>query len=67
VEECIVDDTEAYARKAVEIAGNLPLRNRLRATILKNNFRLYENLQPVDALIGFLRSIARTGEVPESP
>lgn len=67
VEECIVDDTEAYARKAVEIAGNLPLRNRLRATILKNNFRLYENLQPVNALIGFLGSIARTGEVPESP
>lgn len=58
--ECIVDDTEAYARKAVEIADNPQLRDKLRATILKNNFRLYEDLQPVEGLVGFLDSVADT-------
>lgn len=58
VAECVAGDAEAYARKAVEIAGNPPLRNRLRATILENNHRLYEDLQPVENLIDFFDSVA---------
>lgn len=60
VAECVVDDAEAYARKALEIAGNPSLRDRLRATILENNHRLYEDLQPVEHLIGFFDSVAST-------
>ena len=57
VTECIADDTEGYARKAVEIASDSLLQERIRAKILRNNSVIYENLQPVDDLIKFINSL----------
>ncbi len=56
--ECIADDTETYAQKAVQIAGNQALRDGIIAKIRKNRHVLYENLQPADDLATFLRSVA---------
>ena len=55
--ECIAEDTEGYARKAVEIASDPLLRERIRAKILKSNPVLYEDLQPVEDLADFLYSL----------
>lgn len=59
--ECITVDTEAYARKAVEIASDRLLRERISAKILKNNSVLYENMQPVEDFVNFLYSLADNG------
>lgn len=56
--ECIADDTETYAQKAVQLAGNQALRDGIIAKIRKNRHVLYENLQPADDLATFLRSVA---------
>ncbi|MEP7154216.1 MAG: tetratricopeptide repeat protein [Betaproteobacteria bacterium] len=56
--ECITHDTEAYAQKAVQLAGNPALRESVVAKMRKNSHRLYENLQPVDDFANFLRSVA---------
>lgn len=60
VAECIAEDTEKYARKAVEIARSPALRSSLSASILKNNSGLYDNLQCVEDLSDFFYS-ARDG------
>ena len=55
--ECIAENTEAYARLAVEIATDQGLSQRIKAKILANNHVLYENLQPVDDLADFICSL----------
>ena len=57
VPECIAEDTEGYAQKAVKIASDPLLRERISAKILKNNSVLYENLQPVEDLVNFFYSL----------
>jgi len=52
--ECVADDTETYARQAVEIATNPVLRQRLQARILENGHLIYQNRQPIEELKGFL-------------
>ncbi len=56
--DCIAEDTESYAQKAVEIASNQLLRERISATIMNNNNILYDNLQPVKELTRFFNMIA---------
>lgn len=56
--ECIAEDTETYAQKAVQIAGNQSLRDTISAKMLENSRVLYENLQPVDDLADFFCSLA---------
>lgn len=55
--ECLAEDTESYARKAVQIASNPSLRNSISVKMLKNSDVLYENLQPVDDFIDFFHSL----------
>ena len=55
--ECIAEDTEGYARKAVEIASNQLLREKIRAKIFENSSALYEDLSPVEDLANFFYSI----------
>ena len=54
--ECIAEDTETYAQKAVQIAGNPSLRDSLSAKMLKNSHALYENRQPINDLVNFFCS-----------
>lgn len=56
--ECIAEDTEKYARLAVEIATNQSLREKIKVKILANRHVLYNNLQPVDEMTDFICSIA---------
>ncbi|MDD5335612.1 MAG: tetratricopeptide repeat protein [Rhodoferax sp.] len=53
LQECVADSTEEYARLAVDIATDPVLRQRIQAKILANGGAIYQNLQPVDELIGF--------------
>lgn len=55
--ECIAEDTESYAQKAVEIAGDQLLREKISAKIRRNSPVLYENLQPVEDLVNFFYSL----------
>jgi predicted O-linked N-acetylglucosamine transferase (SPINDLY family) len=55
--ECIAEDTESYARLAVEIATDQSLREGIKAKILANNHVLYENPQPADDLADFFCSL----------
>lgn len=56
--ECIAEDSETYVQKAVQIAGDPSLRDSIRAKILNNSGVLYENLQPVNDLAEFFRSLS---------
>ena len=51
--ECVTDNTEEYARRAVDIATDPVLRQEIQAKILANGSAIYQNLQPVSELIGF--------------
>ena len=55
--ECIAENTEGYARKAVEIASDRHLRERIRVKILKSNPVLYGDLKPVEELADFFYSL----------
>ena len=55
--ECIAEDTEGYAKKAVEIASDQRLQEKIGTKILKNSPVLYENLQPVEDLVAFFYSL----------
>jgi len=56
--ECIAEDTESYAQKAVEIANDQVLRKKISTKILQNNSILFENLQPIEELIDFFDSLS---------
>jgi len=58
--ECIALDNEDYVQKAVGIARDPLLRERIRAKILKNNSVLFEDQQPIEALVEFFNSMARS-------
>jgi protein O-GlcNAc transferase len=60
LQECIAEDTETYAQKAVQIASNQILRDTIRAKILKNSHVMYENLQPVENLTDFFCSLTNS-------
>jgi protein O-GlcNAc transferase len=55
--ECIAENTEDYARKAVAIANDRPLRKMISAKMLNNNSVYYENLQAVEELTDFICSL----------
>ncbi len=56
--ECIALDNEEYVQKAVGIARDPLLRERIRAKILKDNSVLYEDRQAIEALVEFFNTIA---------
>jgi tetratricopeptide (TPR) repeat protein len=62
--ECIAEDTEGYARKAVEIASDPLLRESIKAKILKNNPILYEDQKPAEDLAAFLCSLTDSRRNP---
>ncbi|MCX7145714.1 MAG: hypothetical protein NT042_05805 [Sulfuritalea sp.] len=62
--ECIAENTEGYARKAVEIASDPLLRERIKAKILKSNPVLYEDQKPVEDLVAFLYSLTDSWRNP---
>ncbi|MDP1733994.1 MAG: tetratricopeptide repeat protein [Sulfuritalea sp.] len=64
--ECIAEDTEGYARKAVEIASNPHLRERIKAKILTNSQILYEDQEPADDLVDFLCSLTASWRNPSN-
>ena len=55
--ECIAEDTDEYAEKAVAIATDRSLREKISAKILSNNAVYYENLQAVEELSEFIHSL----------
>ncbi|MDP2829657.1 MAG: tetratricopeptide repeat protein, partial [Sulfuricellaceae bacterium] len=55
--ECIAEDTEGYAQKAVAIASDKLMREKISAKILNNSHLLYENKQPVNDFADFLVSL----------
>ncbi|WP_333874558.1 tetratricopeptide repeat protein [Methylobacter sp.] len=55
--ECIAEDTESYAEKAVAIANNQFLREQISAKILQNSHIIYGNLQPIQDLTDFFHSL----------
>ena len=65
--ECIAEDTAAYAEKAVAIATDRSLRDRIGAKILKNNSVYYENLQAVEELSDFICSLQDNWRVSIMP
>jgi len=65
LEECIADDTESYARIAVQIASDPSLRDTIHAKILKNNHTLYDDLRPADDLANFFCSL--TDQLEKQP
>jgi predicted O-linked N-acetylglucosamine transferase (SPINDLY family) len=58
VMECVAQDVEDYAQKAVAIASDRVLRESIRIKILKNNGALFDNRQAIDEGLEFFRSIA---------
>lgn len=63
VPECIATDTADYVHIAVEIANNPLLREKISLKVLKNNSDLYDNLQPVNDLVGFFDLVADSWHV----
>ena len=64
IEECITTDTEHYAQKAVEIACDPDLQEKLRRKILSLSSRYYDNLKGSEGMINFFTSISRVGPHP---
>ncbi|MCX7147380.1 MAG: hypothetical protein NT042_14565, partial [Sulfuritalea sp.] len=62
--ECIAENTEGYARKAVEIASDPLLRERIKVKILKSNPVLYEDQKPVEDLADFFYSLTDSWQNP---
>ena len=56
--ECITQSTEGYAQRAVEIASDQLVREKIRAKILKKNPVLYEDLRPIEDLVSFINSLS---------
>ena len=56
IEECIAADTQAYVRKAYELASDRQVRERVSAKIMQNSTVFYDNLQPIEYLVDFLSS-----------
>jgi protein O-GlcNAc transferase len=47
LDECVVDDRESYAQRAVQFATDRALRERVKAKILANGGAFYENPEPL--------------------
>jgi predicted O-linked N-acetylglucosamine transferase (SPINDLY family) len=60
VPECIASDVDSYAAMAVDIATNAALRERLKARILENNHRIFENDAAAPEFAKSLRQLAAT-------
>ena len=58
--ECIALDNEDYVQKAVGIARDPLLREKIRTKILENNSVLYEDQQSVETLVEFFNSISES-------
>lgn len=57
VMECVAEDCEDYAQKAVAIANDQELRQRIQSKILTNNHLLFENEQAITDMVEFLRVV----------
>jgi protein O-GlcNAc transferase len=56
--ECVADDTESYARKAVSIANNADERSRIKSKMLQNNHVLFKNDDAIRDVSDFLAKVA---------
>lgn len=56
--ECVTQDTESYATKAVSIATDPSERARVKAAILANNYMLFRNDSAIQDLTNFLNDVA---------
>lgn len=56
--ECVVQDTEGYAKKAVSIATNPLERERIKRLMLTNNHALFQNDRSIRDVISFLTDVA---------
>lgn len=61
--ECIAVSTDDYVRKAVQIATDSALRERLRTRMMRNDAVFYGNTKPIDDFIEFVDQ-ATGGRVP---
>ena len=57
VMECVANDTEDYAQKAVEIATNPGTHARIKAKILANNGALFGNYQGIEEVRNFFLEV----------
>lgn len=55
--ECVAQSCEEYAQKAVAIASDKELRQRIQSKILANNHVLFENKLAITDTVEFLRGI----------
>lgn len=55
--ECVVDDIDSYAAKAVSIASDPSERERIKCKILANNHFIFENENAVLDLSNFLKTV----------
>lgn len=53
VMECVVNSTEEYAHRAIKIASQPDFRAHLKARILANNHKLFENHQGISDVVDF--------------
>jgi predicted O-linked N-acetylglucosamine transferase (SPINDLY family) len=60
IPECITWDVDSYVSMAVQIATDGELRSRLKAKILKNNHRIFENAQVGSEFAATLKQLAAT-------
>ena len=58
VMECVAQDCEDYAQKAVAIANDSALRQRIQSKILANNHALFENQQAILDSVEFFRNVS---------
>lgn len=57
IEECIVEDVDAYVRLACDIANNVRHRAALKRQISANNPSYYDNMAPIHELMGWFGRI----------
>lgn len=55
--ECVVEDTESYATKAVSIAMNPSERDRIKRMMLENNHVIFQNNRGIQDVTDFLTNV----------
>lgn len=57
ITECVAGDCEEYAQKAVAVASDCVLRERIQVKISTNSHALFENMQIIQDGVEFLKSV----------
>lgn len=59
VMDCVADDLESYATKAVEIATDKSCRERIKKRIIQNGSEFFDNTLPIEELAVFFNRLAQ--------